>query len=166
MTTKTPKQPWERRRGEPVAAYTHFLFYRNLGPARSIDGAYAAYLATSEVNDIATDGGAAKRGKTRRAPGNWWREAADYEWQSGAAAWDVSVLAEEGRAAVVMFVAVVRDASRRLLGAMCDPNMTIQNWSQIADLITVIGAHIPTELVQRAALPSQGGDQRARHAGT
>ena len=41
------KQLWDRQKDETAIAYSHFLFYRNIGPTRSIDAAYHAYLATA-----------------------------------------------------------------------------------------------------------------------
>src|SRR5262249_19161052 len=138
MFANTPKQPWDRRRGESNSAYAHFLLYRNLGPARSIDRAYAAYQATSEVNDIATDEDAARRGKTRRAPGNWWKEAAAYEWESRAAAWDVAVLADTGRRAVAAFCALVEQTSLRCLAAVLNGEIAPEDWTKLIKTIRTL----------------------------
>jgi hypothetical protein len=156
MATTKPRHPWNRRKGEPDSAYTHFLLYRNLGPARSIDRAYAAYQATSQTDEAAADDEAAKRGKTRRAPGNWWEEAATYDWGRRAAAWDLAVLADTGRSAIVTFTTVLEKVSVRCLAAVVDGEIAPDSWGKLIETINTLGLLIPSDLIRDVARQSEG----------
>ncbi len=59
--------PWEQRRGEPATAYTRFVTYRSLGPARSL--AQAAEQCGVSL------------GRLKQLSSEW-------NWHSRAAAWD------------------------------------------------------------------------------
>jgi hypothetical protein len=171
MATKKPRHPWERRKCEPDAAYAHFLLYRNLGLARSIGKAYSAYKATSEVYAIAIGEEAAKGGKRRRAPGNWWGEAATHEWEGRAVAWDVAMLASTGRKAIAAFCALLEQASVRCLAAVVNGEIAPNDWTKLIETIHALGSLIPSDLIRDAALHGEGGredgrgrgDQRPRH---
>jgi hypothetical protein len=140
MTTTTSSaapMPWDRQTGEPPAAYARFLIFRALGPARSLGGAYGVYLGEPDAK--------------RPAPGRWRRDSVRWSWQERAVAWDIDQLSTQGIAAIAAFVAAVNKASLCLLEAMFDPNIRIADWGQIAELLEVIGRHVPTELVAKAA---------------
>jgi hypothetical protein len=74
-------QPWDRQKGESEAAYRAFLAYRDLGPGRSREAAYARW---------------AGHGKgTERAPaGKFTKWCAENDWVERARAWDDHLQAE------------------------------------------------------------------------
>src|SRR5688572_8587599 len=112
-----PLRPWDRLDDEPAGAFTRFLVYRNLGPARSIE---AAHRLVAE---------AAKGGERRaKAPGAWQRAARRFRWRERAAAWDVHNLTNAGREAVAAFVAAVTEAAARTLRAMAGSDVRPQTW--------------------------------------
>src|SRR5262249_28786381 len=44
-------KPWDQQPDEPDAAYSRFLMYRNLGPARTLDAAFANFLRAGGKNE-------------------------------------------------------------------------------------------------------------------
>lgn len=76
MSSKSAgSRPWERRKQESGKAYVAFLAYRDLGPDRSLDKAYASQTG-QELNG-------------RRASRHWSQWAKDFDWVRRAEHWDV-----------------------------------------------------------------------------
>jgi molybdopterin converting factor small subunit len=79
---------WERQEGEsgkiePMRWYNRFVVYREMGPDRSLLGAYKLYLSTQKE---------AETGRVMKAVSApiLWRTAADlWQWRSRAEAWDM-----------------------------------------------------------------------------
>jgi hypothetical protein len=141
-TAATPMpQPWDRLSDEPAASYARFLLYRNLGPARTLERAYAAHAGVPEGT------------KRHRVPGSWRRASAARRWVERSAAWDVAMLSQAGREAVAAFVVAVRQISVRLLAAAADADVRLGSWSQVIQTINILGPHIPAELIRQAAAP-------------
>ncbi len=67
-------QAWTRRPGETSAAYAAFCTYRDLGPGRSLDAAYARAQGLQKGD--------------KRASGHFQRWHRDYAWRSRAEAFD------------------------------------------------------------------------------
>jgi hypothetical protein len=156
VVAKKLKQPWERRRGESAAAYARFLLFRNLGPARSLDAAYQAYVATAETADSPTDSEVGKGDKKRRAPGSWQKEAVAQSWADRAAAWDVAMLSDLGRATVVSYCSVLERIGTRGLVAVVDNEIAPKSWHEILEALQVIGTMLPQGLIRDVALQGQG----------
>jgi hypothetical protein len=156
MVAKKLKQPWERRRGETETAYARFLLFRNLGPARTLDAAYRAYLATPEIDDGPPDIEVGKGDKRRRAPGSWQKEAAEQSWADRAAAWDVATLSDLGRATVVSFCSVLERICTRSLSAVVDNEIAPKSWHEILESLQIIGTMLPQGLIRDVALQGQG----------
>jgi hypothetical protein len=106
-TAPTP-QPWDRLPGEPAAAYARFLVYRNLGPARTLERAYAAYAGVPEGTERPL------------VPGRWRKDSAAWRWVERSREWDIVMLSQAGREAVAAFAAAVQQVSERLLAAVAD----------------------------------------------
>jgi hypothetical protein len=132
---KKPKQPWEQQKGEPDSAYVRFLLYRNLGPARSLDAAYAAQSK-------------AANGSKRRAPGAWFAESVRWHWQERACAWDIAMLAQLGQQAIVAFAAFLEALSRRALTALADPTVHPRSWEDLLHTAEVISGLIDPRAVE------------------
>ncbi len=77
-------EAWTRRPGETATAYAAFCTYRDLGPARSLDGAYRQHTGPQKG--------------PKRASGNWKRWHRDHAWKNRAEAYD-AYLDEEKRQA-------------------------------------------------------------------
>lgn len=78
---ETSPQPWDRRPGESVKNYSHFLLYRNLGPERT---SLKAYLQIHE--------------NAKEPSGGWSQTLKKENWRDRAEAWDMFLFekAEEG----------------------------------------------------------------------
>ncbi len=145
-------KPWDQQQGESKEAYARFLIYRNLGPARSIDVAYAAAQSL-----------AAKRVKSRqpakRASGQWMKDSVNYNWPERAAAWDIEVFSEAGQRVVINFISILEVLSRNTLEALANPRVKPHSLKSIMTLVGILGAYIPAETV--AALRDYSGTDRA-----
>src|SRR5687768_17558601 len=108
MSDERERAPWDQLPGEPDVAYARFLLYRNLGPARSLEKAYGAFLSTIE------DESAQNRVKPR-ASGTWCEDSAQYKWVARAVAWDVDSFKVLGTQFVVRYVEVLNKLTERLL---------------------------------------------------
>jgi hypothetical protein len=69
--------------GESGPAYTAFLIYRDLGPRRTINAAYAHHKAQTAPRDLS-----AGPHKAPKAPGTWKLWARTHHWDERARAWD------------------------------------------------------------------------------
>jgi hypothetical protein len=153
-------RPWDKLEDETRSAYTHFLIYRNLGPARTLQLAYDAYL---EMNRLAE----AKAGKKKKAEigdkpvtgGQWRREYPLHEWKQRAEFWDVWVFTEAGDRVVVLMLALVdRLLEQALEGTVANrPN----NWSQVLETVKALRELVPQEsflaLCRHSAAMRAGG---------
>ncbi len=132
------KHPWDQLKEEDAAAYARFLMYRNLGPTRTIDLAYA--LARE-----------AKRGKgkqtSKRASGEWMRNSTNFDWPMRASAWDVAMLAEVGKKVVVHYVHALERAALKTLAVLEDPKVKPRGWGGAIEAINVLGGFIPAETI-------------------
>jgi hypothetical protein len=133
-------EPWDQQQGESDACYIRYLIYLTIGPARSLTRAYAVYL-----------GQAAQGGEPLLVPGAWKKDCARWKWTERAAAWDIAMLSEAGGGAVAAFVALVREVSLRVLEATQNGDLRPQTWAEVLETIEIIGRHVPSELVLKAA---------------
>jgi len=70
--------PWDRKTGEPMLWYSRFTLFRELGPERSLLGAYRAWRVQR----------GAEGGKIMTVSGPWERNANKWAWRDRAEAWD------------------------------------------------------------------------------
>jgi hypothetical protein len=134
--TDDPADP--RLPGESLEAYSRYLAYRNLGPARSVERAYA--LATGRRCGPVRSGAAS---------GQWKKDCSRYRWPERAAAWDVCQLVEHGRDVVIAYVAALRQAAGRVLRALESESCRPKGWVQALGALDVLGRHISDEAVRR-----------------
>ena len=73
MSTTNPKRIWDRQHGESRQAYLAFCAYRDLGPARSIDRAFASL-----------NPGVKRKGR----PAEYFQWSSKYEWVRRTSAFD------------------------------------------------------------------------------
>lgn len=146
------RHPWDRLKGEPTATYARFLSYRNLGPLRTLAGAYRAH------------GGAPKgteRSEAAEAPGSWRRECLKYGWAERAAAWDVANLRRDGREAAVAFVSAIRRLGLKALEAMARDDVAPQSWADVLETMDRLNALISPEAIEAlSADPEEPGPAR------
>ena len=134
--TDAPQSPWDQLPGEPPEAYARFLIYRNLGPARSLDAAYAASNVT-------------KRKRSDAASGQWREDSAAYGWGERAARWDIHNLTAVGAGAVAKFVQIIDLIAMRSLEALQDGSIKPKDWAGLVNALDKLGAYIPAETVSQ-----------------
>lgn len=76
---------WERQRGESARAFHAFVHYRDLGPKRSRDAAYAEHRRECGGHREGTVGAPSE------APGRWTGWSSRWVWTDRAAEWDGEV---------------------------------------------------------------------------
>lgn len=140
MGTQAPI--YERLSNEPDSAYMHFLYYRNLGPARTLRRAYNAYL-------IGT--GEAPEGTDKSKCGSWGAESVAWNWVERARAFDISILANEGKETVLAFLDALCHAAKR--AAEFIRTGQPESWNDALATLNVVGKFIPPEAVEALAAP-------------
>jgi hypothetical protein len=135
---KTPKQPWDQQKGEPPAAYARFLAYRNLGPVRTLESAYAAHSR-------------AKKGEKKHIPGNWSVEAVKWDWRGRALAWDVSTLVSSGQETAVAVVEAVHRLATKALAALDRADLVPESWAQVLETMQALHALVSPQAIESLA---------------
>src|SRR5262249_13518346 len=97
-----------------------------------------------------------KGSKRCRRPGQWQRDSVQFHWAARALAWDVAVLAKEGQAVVVRFVAALEFATTEALTALALETTKPNSWPETLEAVKVLGAFIPHGAIQ-AVSGAQGG---------
>jgi hypothetical protein len=132
------EQPiWDQLPNEPDAAYNRFLVYRNLGPGRSLQSAWAAQNGT-------------KRKKSERMSGQWRDDSAAHRWVERANAWDGYQLQQAGAATVHNWINILSGIAGKTLEAI-NEGVKPDNWSGVIQSAQVLGAHISPEAVNALA---------------
>lgn len=141
----TPKL-WSQLQDESDTAYIRFLIYRDLGPARSIDAAYAAHQGEE----------AAKGSKRQqRAPGQWTNDSAQYRWPERARAWDRALLVDLVPEAAGMIFHAVNETARATLQQLQSGKLRPRTWPQLMGTVTILASFISPETI-RAAIDHAG----------
>ncbi len=141
--------PWDQLEGEPDPAYAHFLVYRNLGPARSLDAAYAT-VASNRVKS---------RQRQNRPSGSWAKESAVYRWAERAAAWDIYTLTAVGMQAVVKWVNALDRAIEQTLIHLQTSKRKPRTWKEMIDAVVALGNFIPAETVAEIRTIADAADR-------
>ncbi len=131
MALKAPI--YEQLPDEPDSSYAHFLYYKNLGPGRSLRIAYNKYLI---------DKGEAPAGTKC---GSWGAESSDWDWVERARAFDISILENDGKDTVLAFLDALRHASAKAAEyiRLAGP----ESWGDALETLNVVGKFIPPETV-------------------
>lgn len=131
---------WEQLTDEPAAAYARFLIYRNLGPGRTLDAAYAANSPK------------ARKGKKRQgiAPGQWTKESSDFEWRARATAWDIEQLQNIVPGAIVSVFGAIDEFALVTLRALQSGSMRPRTWAQLMSAMGVLIGFISPETAKHA----------------
>lgn len=136
------KQPWERLDNESGEAYSRFMTYLYLGPARNVLRAYMTYLDMS---------GRKSKKKPTCAPGSWSAESLRHNWVDRAVAYDMHHMADVGAASILAFSEFVRATALVATRAVYDGQVKFTKPEQIVAVFHAISAHLPAEFVIRAA---------------
>jgi hypothetical protein len=148
--TDEQKAPWDQLEGEPSPAYARFLVYRNLGPGRSLERAYQAFLSTIYQES------AENRRKPPQLSGQWSDDSSRYGWVARAAAWDIEMLATAGEQIVINFIEAVRALSQKAVEALSRPEVKPDDWRDLLEAIRIVGDVLSVEAIATVA-------SRARH---
>lgn len=124
-------RPWERQYGETEPAFIAFLFYRNLGPSRSIDRAYRQFLADSDAAEDVP--------RRTHAPGNWGEYSVKYEWVHRAREWDVWRLRTYGHRVATLYTWNLERALERQAEAVERFDIGDDGWESVLATFDTLG---------------------------
>jgi hypothetical protein len=142
---------WEQQPFEGDASHTRFLTYRNLGPTRSLLGAYEFYCYSKEaaeenqhVKDIVK---AKKSYKKLNIPGSWIADSSNNLWEFRANQWDINILSVAGREVIDNFYKSLAVHTRQLLEVMQEGKLLPRSYQELAEGLALIGSFITPEAV-------------------
>ncbi len=151
--------PWEQRPGEPDDMYVAFLFFRNLGPTRTVLNAWICYRKTGE-QAIVAGGGKRVVATPVQAPGHWQTACARWQWLARAGAWDIEKLKGCGNRLYMTWLDLVMTAAQKCAMKLADPNCQPKDFSQAAnfirDLSTVLNPDVIAQIRPQSALDTAG----------
>src|SRR5262245_15575676 len=112
---------WDQMPGESNTHYTQFLYYRDLGPRRSLRKFYLKYAKEFLDKDEVT-------GKT---PGCYRENIVRWHWAERAQAWDIWNLRHYGRSVAIAFVTSLELMARKVKRAIRNNEVGDVPWPQI-----------------------------------
>ena len=143
MAESEPKA-WQQRPGEPDESYARFLLYRNLGPGRTLQVAYNAFVSQFK-NAQEPD----KRNKTQLSiPGHWGEDSARWEWVDRASAWDVHVFSTHGERLAVLWVGILTAAAEKCAQKLADPKCKPRDFMQCVAVVDKLAAFLSPDAVK------------------
>jgi hypothetical protein len=153
---------WEQHEGEPDEAYVRFLYYRNLGPTRSLNAAYQLYVESGEIETKEKAVVVAKkRVKTCRASGQWTEDSTDYQWEFRANQWDIHIMSQSSRVVVDSFFKGLAVLATQNLELLQSGSYRPKNYLQLLEGLTLVGSFITPEVISTwAAIANGNGPQR------
>ncbi len=130
-------KPWDKQLDESDAAYSRFLTYRNLGPARSIDAAYfEAAKGDKKQQEVEVSG---------RASGQWMRDSVTYRWVERSQAWDIENLVVHGERIITAYLASLDNITRKTLAYLTDESNQPDNWESAVKTLELISKVVSGE---------------------
>ncbi len=126
---------WDQQQDENRVAYMQFLTYRNLGPTRTIDGAYRAYLKDFALSEKVPE----------RAPGNWREASSEFQWKHRAEAFDLWRLCTYGNRAAVFYTYAVEKMAEKLARAVDladETDLGTKQWRAVLETLDRVSAQL------------------------
>jgi hypothetical protein len=153
---------WEQHEGEPDEAYVRFLYYRNLGPTRSLNAAYQLYVESGEIETKEKAVVVApKRAKSCRASGQWKEDSSNYQWEFRANQWDIHIMSQSSRVVVDSFFKGLAVLATQNLNLLQSGLYRPKNYLQLLEGLTLVGSFITPEVIATwAAITNGDGPQR------
>lgn len=155
-------EPWDQLDGEPNEAYVRFLIYRNLGPGRTVDLAYNAYVA--QLPSDPAKGAKGKPDKRRRptpkpetrASSTWWDNSRTYEWQQRATAWDIATFKAVVPDGAIAIMHVIAETAKVALRALQSGTLKPTSWGELIDGVGLLASFVGAETVHNLLAGSSG----------
>jgi hypothetical protein len=149
--------PWDQLMGEPKESFCRFLFYRNLGPTRSLAKAYRAYLNTlpdAEAKQQAHTLTGVKK-CSNRAPGNWYQDSIRHKWDSRSNSWDINQLQNVASDIAPMWAAILRTMVMKTAEALARPGFKPKSWRDAVLIFNQVAPYLNPD-VFKALVQSSG----------
>jgi hypothetical protein len=123
---------WDKQPDESDAAYSRFLTYRNLGPARSIESAFAIQTESKEI-------------KRDQVSSQWRRDSVSYQWVERSQAWDIENLVVHGERIITAYLASLDNITRKTLAYLTDESNQPDNWESAVKTLELISKVVSGE---------------------
>lgn len=169
---------WHQQAGETDQAYIRFLFYLNLGPTRSLQKAYQAYMATNTVPEqvAGTAGAVVQPGDTLDTdqgqvldkatksnyyvdkPGLWTGDSARHSWVKRAAAYDVATLTTTGQQVILNFYNALNIIMEKSLKALQKAKFNEEDLPTLLNTVQMVGQYISPEAIEAWQAYTPPGD--------
>jgi hypothetical protein len=141
--TPPPANPWDRLSDEPPESYARFLYYRNIGPTRSLRRAYREYLAETD--------GFTGGNKRLHVPGHWTRDATRHYWVERAGLWDCRQLAQHGGQIAALHLAGLTKVARKNLSAAARYRPGDEAWQDVLAGFRTVATLLNPEVLRAVA---------------
>ena len=136
-TVAERRKSWEQQPDEPDGSFDRFVYYRDLGPTRSIDRAWRAWQMTGE--------NAAPRNADRRADGHWTKDSVEHSWRQRAREYDAHKFRTTNSDVLQKFTENLRDLALGVGVAL--EEIRPQTFKEICYAIRILSKLIPPETV-------------------
>lgn len=146
-------QPWEQLPDEPNECYVRFLIYRNLGPGRTVDLAYNAYVAQMPTDPAKVPKGKPDRRRRptpkpgTRASSSWWENSREHEWQQRATAWDIYTFKAVVPDGAIAIMHVVAETAKVALRALQTGTLKPTSWGELINGVELLTSFISADAV-------------------
>jgi len=136
------RKVWDQEPGEEPEDYADFLFYRNLGPRRSLRMAYRRYIRQN-VKSESPNAKPPDYSHLEASP-RWKRLARERNWKSRAIAWDISALKNDGGT----ILALQSRTLKRLAYKACRAakGIQIEDSRDLLEILKTIQSYLTPEL--------------------
>jgi hypothetical protein len=137
--------PWDQQHGEPDEAYVRFLFFRNIGPTRTILAAWQLWVkARAEKTRAKTK---RKTAAQTHPSGTWSDDAATWRWIERARAWDIAMLREVVPETATLIFSAIREMARITLEELASGRMRPTTWEEVKESAVVLSQFIAPETI-------------------
>jgi hypothetical protein len=161
---------WEQQEGEPDISYIRFLYYRNLGPERTLEKAYNSYVYSGEIETTEKAIVTAKKSHKRlyKIPGIWSDDSSKYRWIYRANQYDIHNLSISGKVIIDRVYKSLAVFSEQLLEIMKQGEIRPKNFDQLLEGLTLVANILSPESVEawRQSANSSDNQPAAIESGT
>ncbi len=153
------RKVWDQEPGEEPEDYADFLFYRNVGPHRTLRSAYRRWCRVNikpENPNITNDFSQVEASK------RWQRLYRERNWKSRAIAWDISALKNDGGT----ILALQSRTLKRLAYKACRAakGIQIEDSRDLLEILKTIQSYLTPELAAAHMRSGEVAEEPAKEA--
>jgi hypothetical protein len=134
LVAEVERKPWEQMDGEPDAAFARFLVFLNLGPRRTVDAAYRAFVGN--------------RRKASERSGQWGADASRFHWHERASKWDIAQLSLLVPEAAGNIFRAINEVARIALESLKEGKVRPKTWGQLMETVVILASFVSPETIK------------------